>query len=163
MATDGGSWTLINPNISPQWKKFFSSWAIYANNKVVGPNVAKMSCLSWKDWFSLDNAKTEFRRSPDCKKVSKIKNRIYRMTGNYYGCKWINVSCNLQGDTCRKCTYPGTKKTEPGTCPYLDASVYHGDNIRCTPTSQYCHSCSSDWWNNAPSLGNNGKHCVAYR
>ena len=159
MTTDGGGWTIIDAKRSSLWSGYFSEWNSVAGGTAAG---AKKSCFSWRDWFSLESVFTEFRRSPGCTTVDKTKDRIYRMTGNYYGCEWYNTLCNQVGDTCSKCTAT-TGKVEPGRCTHLDDSVDHADSLRGTSKMTYCHSCTGDWWNSAPSIGTNGKYCVGYR
>ncbi|MBU1778189.1 putative Ig domain-containing protein, partial [Patescibacteria group bacterium] len=129
MTTDGGGWTIIDPYRASNWSQYFTVWQynICAGYEVVSTRV---SCSSWRGWFTLANSGTLFALSPDCRNKGTA-DRIYKQTGNCYGCVYHSGLVN----------------------PFMES----------TPDHIYCHSCSGDWWNSAPSLGTDGTHCVAYK
>jgi len=64
MTTDKGGWTVIDSNKSQTWLKYFSSFSEYSGS--TGGPASNPSDESWVSWFELDNATTQFRRSPNC-------------------------------------------------------------------------------------------------
>jgi len=72
----------------------------------------------------------------------------------FFGCDYVNRRCDMSGDICQLCpTYPTEKDLTPGTCAYR---VF-------APTYQWNDGCLTSYWNYAPSIGVNGKFCIAYR
>ncbi len=140
-------WTVIDPAHDANWGQFFAAWDTFAGGLVRGIG---QSAVSWRQWFLLSTPATVFAQSPAGQSVdSDPAHQIYRMTGDFYGCVWWNRNCDFDGE-CHLC-YSGYSLE--GTCPWLGWA-----NADYT----YPYICSFDWWNTAPSLGNNGTHCVAY-
>ena len=112
---------MIDAMRAPGWKGYLQTWALYNSDTVAGPS-KNISCTSWFDWFSLDDNTTQMRLSPLCKQIDKPwgKSRVYRMTGNFYGCIWYNRNCDQSGLTCNKCkdNYHPNPSTS-GTCTHL--------------------------------------------
>jgi len=153
MRTDNGGWTVIDPNKSQTWLKYFSSFSEYLGE--TGGPASNPSHESWVSWFELDNETTQFRKSPNCGSCeNSSENRAYYMTGNIYGCYYWNRNCDQTGDICHTCkdNYKPNRDT-PGTCNHLERK----------PVFHYEYSCQRDWWNNAPSIGTKGKFCVCYK
>jgi len=150
MVTDGGGWTIIDPNLDNKWRNYFTAWGTYSDGsaRFIGdPN----SYHRWSDWFTLYDASKEFRQSPNCV-LADGNVGAYRMTGNYYGCRWYNNNCDFNG-VCRTCHDGYNTNPSWGTCPWLHAGM----------SDRYPYDCHFEWWNSAPSLGSDGTHCVAYR
>jgi hypothetical protein len=177
MDTDGGGWTVIDPQRASAWPEHFDTYEVYGDY-MAGPsndNGAHPSDFTWREWFNPDSGDTEYRMSAACSAVSSACDaQVYRLTGNYYGCKWYNDNCDQSGATCSICT-DDSNQTIGGTCDHLLGSP--GARYSYTPGSQACncescnactetdlnYTCSTHWWNTAPSLGSNGSFCVAYR
>ena len=153
MSTGGGGWTVIDPRRAAAWSGHFASWRVTQSGMAGPAGGSSASCSSWRKWFS-HGAGVTFRVSPSCGKVAAT-GEVYRMTGNYYGCKWYNLNCGMSpGGTCTTCkdNYHPNAPTR-GTCTHL---IHTADFT-------YCHQCSFDWWNTAPTIGTAGTTCVAYR
>ncbi len=159
MTTDGGGWTVVDPNKNHTWLKYFSSFSEYSG-KTGGP-ASNPSDESWVSWFELDNAMTQFRRSPNCGScISSSENQAYSMTGNIYGCYWYNRNCDQTGDTCHTCkdNYSPNRNTF-GSCSHLETNPLYSYK---TPQGT-AWTCQNHWWNKAPSVGIKGKFCVCYK
>ncbi len=153
MSTNGGGWTVIDPRRAPAWASHFASFKKVGGGMAGPTGGDSASCSSWRGWFR-PGAGKQFRVSPGCGKVAAT-GEVYRMTGNFYGCKWFNRNCDMTpGGGCSKCkdNYHPNAPTR-GSCTHL---VHAAD-------FKYCHKCSYDWWNTAPAVGTSGSYCVAYR
>lgn len=157
MTTDNGGWTVIDPNKSQTWLKYFSSFSEYSGR--TGGPASNPSDESWISWFELDNATTQFRRNPNCGSCeSSSGNKAYYMTGNIYGCYWYNRNCDQTGDTCHTCKNNYNTQNS-GTCSHLEINpVSHYKQPQGTTWT-----CKNHWWNSAPSIGTKGKFCVCYK
>ena len=153
LSTGGGGWTVVDPKRSAAWGGHFASWRVTAGGMAGPTGGDSASCSSWRKWFN-HGAGLAFRVSPGCGMVA-ASGEVYRMTGNYYGCKWYNRNCDMgPGGGCKTCKdnwHPNAPTK--GTCTHLIS----------TADLTYCHKCSYDWWNTAPAVGTTGSYCVAYR
>ena len=165
MSSDKGGWTIVDLNRSPQWQGYFTSYQTYTSGQIVGPSNQSdyPSDYSWRTWFGLTHEEMKFRVSEGCQNVTAAEDgRVYKMTGSVYGCKWYNKNCPETNGTCHQCTDPYNQANVWGDCGHLDAAQF-------TASSKYSYSqgsvwtCQNHWWNNAPSIGLQGKFCVGYR
>ncbi|MCP4893199.1 MAG: hypothetical protein GY911_05235 [Actinomycetales bacterium] len=151
--TDGGGWTVIDLSLASSWSSLFTSWAQWTTI-TAGPDVSPdPSYESWRGWFGVSTASTEFRTSTDCLVVdSSPTDEVWRMTGNFFGCTWWNGNCNMASDGSCSICQDNLNQTIGGTCSHMVGG----------PDGVYPWACFH-WWNSAPSLGTGGQWCVAYR
>lgn len=138
----GAAWTLIDISLDKNWISYFDQPKFDVEQKGY---LLHSSCYSYYDWFRVSSPKMNFATSPDCKNIVE-ENKVYRATGNFYGCLWFS------GNDPKNSYYNGPYdfyRTASSTNKYIDESGK-------------CWSCQNDWWNTAPSIGADGKHCVAY-
>jgi hypothetical protein len=167
METDDGGWTVIDPSHTDLWQNYFTTWQVFDNNRMVRPTGETLPSPSWDywvNWFTLAEANTQFRVSPTCREInsSEMLAQAYIASGNFYGCKWFNTGCDMDPitQTCFSCPDPWGRINQ-GTCSHLIQDAVNTE--RWAIYAPYSFSCSYDWWNQTPSLGIDGNHCVAYR
>ncbi len=167
METDTGGWTVIDPSHTNLWQTYFTTWQVFDDDRMVRPSGESLPSPSWDywtNWFTLSDANTQFRISPSCREINStdLLAQAYVTSGNFYGCTWFNTNCDMDPttQTCFSCLDPWGR-TASGTCSHLIQDAV--SNERWGIYTPYNFSCSYDWWNQTPSLGIDGKHCVAYR
>lgn len=136
------AWSLIDFSLDKKWLNFLPGARL---NEQEEGYVYPDSCLSWQKWFTVASKDTRFAISQDCRTITQV-DKVYRATGNYYECLW----------------YAGN---DPGNAyyngPYNFYQIKPPNHGYASDTGQ-CYSCKADWWNTAPSIGYNGRHCVFF-
>jgi hypothetical protein len=156
--TDGGGWTIINYQLAPTWKTYFTSWFPVDGNTMAVPDTSDNASRTLTKWFSLATSTTAFRRSELCQTVTSSSNQgeAYAATGNFYGCTWYNRNCDARCSTCAD----NYGQQTMGTCSHFEIG---GPSAWDAIYNAYSGSCGGDWWNRAPSLGLTNRYCLAYK
>jgi hypothetical protein len=161
MLVDGGGWTIIDYMRSNTWSQYYSSFLLINSGSAAVPDIATSTSYH-RAWFLLSQPDTQFRISPTCDHVtsSTASSTGYAATGNFYGCKWYNRNCDMDGsNNCSVCTDNYDQQTQ-GTCTHM---VLTSEDSWNAIDSAYNLRCDYDWWNRNPSIGANGLYCMAYR
>jgi len=170
-------WMIIDPSIEPKgWANYFNGWVKYSakGGGVYGPTKKSLlahkttSIVSWRGndgWFKLPvkNYRTELSTSDDCKSCGG-KDQLgkgYHMSGNFYGCKWLNLNCPMGDDmVCKKCMDGSNGGVTGGPCTHLPMPAgSHGSTYNFHAEKD----CQMNWWHTAPSISGGGKFCLCYK
>lgn len=139
---NGLAWNIIDLSLDKKWLLFLPTARL---NEQEEGYVYPSSCLSWQKWLTVSKPETRFAISPDCQTITQ-SDKVYHATGNYYECLWY------AGNDPSNAYYNG---------PYNFYQI-KSPNHAYVSDKNSCYSCKGDWWNTAPSIGANGRHCVAF-
>jgi len=174
-------WTIINPQKDANWYQYFSTYRTVASNTMIIPNVLPIQ-NSWKSWFIMDKPETVYRLSADCNTClqdypsneaytiyrrlngttengtnssRERKNYGYYITGDYFGCGYLNTKCGENPTTanCSICDEGKLGTPSHSSCRHWALEADYS----------YAYDCATGNWCVAPTIGIAGNYCVCYR
>jgi len=174
-------WTIINPQQDANWYQYFNTYRPVASNTMIISNIVPDQC-SWKSWFIMDKPETVYRLSADCQSCLHDyptneaytvyrrlngttengtnssyyrKNYGYYITGDYFGCGYLNTQCpeNLATGNCSMCDDGKLRQPTHSSCRHWALEADYS----------YALNCTTGFWNVAPTIGIAGNYCICYR
>eukprot|EP00050_Salpingoeca_kvevrii_P007089 m.293706 g.293706 ORF g.293706 m.293706 type:complete len:549 (+) comp12853_c0_seq1:1040-2686(+) len=152
-------WMIVDPQRDSGWQNYVNTLSIDSSYRTWGPARDQLVVGNYDrfvDWFKLPvSSAAQVAQSDDCQTITG-EGKVYSATGNYVSCFYYNRNCDMLGDyTCRSCTDSRGQQSR-GTCTHFDNGPF--DTYPWETCGGCCH-----WWNNYPSIGGNGRFCIAYR